>query len=183
MNETDEVLYIRYLERRQNEDLRILLERHRESLTLFLFSIVHNMEDAEELMLDAFAELAVRERWKAEGASFKTWLYGVGRNLSYTFLRKNRRTKELSDDDAALPPPEEDLFRKERDKQLYAALSRLPGDYRQALYLLYIEDMSVEETASVMKKTKKQIYNLTARGKAALKAELERTGFNDAQFQ
>ena len=182
MNETDEILYCRYLESRKNEDLKVLLERHREGLTLFLFGIVHNMEDAEELMLDAFAEAAVRTRWKKEGASFKTWLFGVGRNLAFAFLRKNRRTAELSEL-AAAPAPDEELFKEERDRQLYVALSRLQDDYRQALYLIYLEDLSVEETAAVMKKTKKQIYNLTARGKAALQEELERTGFDHAQFR
>ena len=129
-------------------------------------------------MLDAYAEAAVREYWKKEGASFKTWLYGVGRNLAYTFLRKKRRTEELKDENASQALPEEDLFKKERDRQLYAALSRIPYDYRQTLHLLYIEDMSVEEAAAVMKKNRKQIYNLAARGKTALKEELIRNGFD-----
>ena len=177
MNETDEILYARYLTYRQNEDLKILLERHREHLTLFINGIVHNMEDAEELMLDAFAEAAVRSHWKAEGASFKTWLYGVGRNLAYTFLRKNRRTVDLTEGNADASTPDGELFKKERDRLLYAALEKIAPESRQALYLIYIEEMSVEQAAKVMKKNKKQIYNLTARGKAALKNELERTGF------
>ena len=181
--ESDELLYCRYLEHRENEDLKILLERHRERLTLFLFGIVRNMEDAEELMLDAFAEAAVRTRWRSEGASFKTWLYGVGRNLACAFLRRNRRTAELYEEAAEGPGPDEDLLRKERDRQLYEAMSILPDDCRQALHLLYFEEMSVEQAAKVMKKNKKQIYNLTARGKSALKNELERRGFSDAQFR
>ena len=182
MVETDESLYCRYLEYRRNEDLKILLERYREGLTLFLFGIVHNMEDAEELMLDAFAEAAVRDRWKREGASFKTWLYGVGRNLAYAFLRRSRRTAELSGEVSGGEEPENELFKKERDRQLYAALETLSSDSRQALYLIYFEEMSVEQTAKVMKKTKKQIYNLTSRGKTALRKELERMGFDRAQF-
>ena len=58
MIETDEILYSRFLAERSEDAFRILLERHRESLMLFLLSYVHNMEDAEELMLDAYAEAA-----------------------------------------------------------------------------------------------------------------------------
>ena len=58
MHETDEQIYSRFLAEGCEDDLRILLERHRDGLILFLFSFVHNMEDAEELMLDAFAEAA-----------------------------------------------------------------------------------------------------------------------------
>lgn len=181
MTESDEIVYIRYLEKRKNDDLKILLERYRESLTLFLRGIVNNQEDAEELMLDAFAEAAVREHWKKEGASFKTWLFSVARNLAYAYLRKNRRRADLRDDvfdDGARP--DEAFFARERDRTLYEALDALPPDYRQTLYLLFFEEMSVEAAAKVMRKSKKQIYNLTARGKAALKEELTRRGYGDA---
>ena len=43
------------------------------------------------------------------------------------------------------------------------------------------EDMDAEEAAKAMGKTKKQVYNLTERGKKALRAELERMGFEYAQ--
>ena len=58
MIENDERIYRRYLAHRSEDDFRILLERHRESLMLFLYSFVRNMEDAEELTLDAYAEAA-----------------------------------------------------------------------------------------------------------------------------
>jgi len=49
------------------------------------------------------------------------------------------------------------------------------------LYLIYFEEMSTEDASQVMGKTRKQIYNLTERGKKALRAELERTGFDYAR--
>ena len=72
------------------EDLRILLERHREGLTLFLFGFVRNMEDAEELMLDAFAIAASGTSRFSGSSSFKTWLFAIGRNQAMSMLRKNR---------------------------------------------------------------------------------------------
>ena len=58
MMESDEQIYSRYLAHRSEGDFRILLERHRESLMLFLYSFVRNMEDAEELTIAAYAEAA-----------------------------------------------------------------------------------------------------------------------------
>ena len=58
MNETDELVYSRFLTEGNEQDLKILLLRHRESLTLFLNGYVHNMDDAEEIMLDSFAIIA-----------------------------------------------------------------------------------------------------------------------------
>ena len=58
----------------------------------------------------------------------------------------------------------------------------LREDYRQILILLYFEDMSHEEAGRVMGKTKRQTYHLAERGRAALKEQLERMGFENAQY-
>ena len=71
------------------------------------------------------------------------------------------------------------VLAEERRRLLYEALSRLPADYRQVLYLLYFEEATADEAARIMNKTRKQIYNLTARGKAELRKHLEGMGFGD----
>ena len=73
-------------------------------------------------------------------------------------------------------------MREERRDQLYLALEKLNDDYRQVLILLYFEDMSREELSAVLGKSRKQIYNLAERGKKALREELERMGFDNAQY-
>ena len=184
--ETDEVIYRRFMDSGDEDDLRVLLERHRESFTLFLYGYMHSLEDAEELMLDAFA-VAVSGTARFSGrSSFKTWLFGIGRNLARKRLRDQRPwTEELRGGTPSVtqPAPEAELIHGERQRHLYAALEKLPADYRQALYLLFFEDMSCEEAAQVMGKSKKQVYNLSFRGKQTLKDILEKTGFDDAWFE
>ena len=182
MHETDEALYRRFLACRAENDFRILLERHRESLILFLNGYVHNLEDAEELMLDAYAEAAAREDFSGR-SSFKTWLFSIGKHLALMRLRKRRVDfTEYREEEELAEPPEFELLKKERDRQLFQALQRLNPEYRQVLVLLYYEQMTHEEAGAVMGKRKKQIYNLAERGKKALKGELERMGFGDAQY-
>ena len=184
MHETDELIYSRYLAEHNEDDFRILLERHRESLTLFLMSFVHNMEDAEELMLDAYAEAAAETSFSGK-SSFKTWLFSIGKKMALMRLRKKRflfiPLEEQSDTTA--DPPEMDIFREECNRQLYQAIECLKAEYRQILILLYFEDMSHEDAALVMGKSRKQIYNLADRGRKALKEELERMGFDYAEYR
>ena len=176
MHLSDEVLYRSYLVKRDEDALRTLLERHREGLTLFLCGFVGNMEDAEELMIDAFA-VAASGTSRFTGAScFKTWLYGIGRNLARTHLRGRRPSMPL-DDAGDAGSPELALLEAERSRQLYQAMERLNPEYRQVLYLLYIEGMGQDEVARIMRKSKKQIYHLTSRGREALRSALERMGF------
>lgn len=181
MDETDEVLYERYLLYGDENTFRLLLERYRERLTLFLDSYVHNLSDAEDLMIDAFAVVASGTARFRGKSSFRTWLFGIGRNLAKNHLRKHRvRPDELSESAAAVPA-DYDILQEERCAQLYTALAKISGDYRQVLYLLYFEELSESEVAAVTGKSRKQIYNLVSRGKNALRTELEKMGFDYAQ--
>ena len=180
---TDEECYRRFLRERSEDDLRILFERYRESLYLFLLGCVRNPEDAEELMMDAFAVVASGTAAFSGRSSFKTWLFSIARNRAGTFLRKRRFTFVEPDDLPAEGTPEISILREEEKQQLYRALETLPGQYRQVLYLLYFEQMDREDACRVMHVTKKQLYNLTERGRSALREALERMGFDDAQFR
>lgn len=186
MIESDELIYSRFLAEEKEDDFRILLERHKESLTLFLYSIVHNMEDAEEIMLDTYAEAAAGKTAFSGRSSFKTWLFSIGKKMALAHLQKAKHlleTQELSHEtDAAAPAPELQILLDEQNRQLYLALSKLNGDYRQVLTLLYFEEMSNEEICAVLGKHKKQLYNLTERARKALKEELERMEFDYAQY-
>ena len=182
MFETDETIYRRFLLEGREDDLRILLERHREGLTLFLHGIVHDIDDAEELMLDAFAVAASATSRFGGKSSFRTWLFAIGRKMAITHLRRQRFRSGNPENrgDNTVPAPEIALLRQERNRRLYEAMDRLNEDYRQILYLLYFEEMSHEEAARVIGKSVKQTYNLAHRGRQALKETLERTGFDYA---
>ena len=152
-----------------------------------------NEEDAEELMMDAFAVVASGTSTFSGRSSFRTWLFGIARNQAKMFLRKKKgfffslddvhegRHLEAVGDSAAPDVPELDILRQEQNKELYRALETLPEGYRQVLYLIYFEEMDADEAALVMGKSKKQVYNLTRRGREALKDILERMGFDYAK--
>ncbi|MBQ6623105.1 MAG: sigma-70 family RNA polymerase sigma factor [Mogibacterium sp.] len=191
--EKDETVYRRFLSDRSESDLRILLERHRESLLLFLLGYVGNEEDAEELMMDTYAVVASGTSAFSGRSSFKTWLFGIARNQAKMFLRKKKgfflSMEEMLEKshyeqiaDSYHDTPELELLRQEQNNELYMALETLPASYRQVLYLTYFEEMDADEAAHVMGKTKKQIYNLTERGRKALKEALERMGFDYAKY-
>lgn len=187
MQEKDEQLYSRFFIDNDEEAFRTLLERYEESLTFFIFSLVHNMEDAEELMMDSFAVMAAgaAKYVYQEGSTFKTWLFAVGRNQARMFLRKQKLLfTVLSDNtESQTDSPEIELLREESKRELYLGLSQIKDDYRQALHLAYFEDMKPEEIALIMGKNVKQVYNLLARGKSALREALERMGFDYAQYR
>lgn len=175
--EKDEIIYSRFLKERNEKDLRLLLERYSESLTLFLYGYVHNMEDAEELMMDSFATVAAGKSIFAGRSSFKTWLYSIGHNLALMHNRKHRvRTVPLEEgilpDSLTEDLSELTMMEEERNLRLYRAMEELNPDYKQVMYLIYFEEMTTDEICRVMNKNKKQIYNLSERGRKALREKL-----------
>ncbi|MBR6365297.1 MAG: RNA polymerase sigma factor [Lachnospiraceae bacterium] len=184
-NESDEELYDQFLASRDENIFRVLVERHKTSLLLFLNGFVHNLDDAEELMVDTFAETVAGPTLFSGRSSFKTWLFSIGKHLALMHLRKNKRHSFDEDaiaEEVADPAqtPELQVLEDEKKRQLYMAMKQLNSDYREILLLLYFEDMSHEEAARVMGKNKRQTYHLAERGRAALKETLERMGFSYA---
>ncbi len=162
-----------------NEGLAEIVRIYKDGLTLYINRIVGNIFTAEELMQETFFRLIMKKPKFKGKSSFKTWLYTIGRNIAYDYLRKNSRITEITleavKEEADV---EAEYIKNEEQKQIFAALDRLNEQYRQIIYLKYIEGFDNPELASILKKNKRQIENSVSRAKAALKNELMKEGFD-----
>lgn len=179
-------IYLRYITEYDDRDLEALLTAYRDGLYLFLLSYVKNEEDAEELMMDTFAKLAVDKPdfEIRKNGSFKSWLYAIARNNALMHIRRHKMEAVPLEEDTVsdADTPESALLKDEQNKTLYKALSSLKPDYRRALMLLYIEGLTYEEIAKAMGLRLHQVYNLIERGKKSLKKTLEGMGIDDARY-
>lgn len=177
---SDETAYRRYLSG-EEQAADLLVERYGDALTLYINARIRDMHEAEDLMIEAFSLLFAKERPITGDGSFKAYLYKTARNLALRHSQKHR-IPFLHMDDLDFEPQSDllsdtELIQSERKSHLYAALEQLKAEYREALYLVYFENMSYREAASVMRKTEQQITKLVYRGKQNLKTILEREGF------
>lgn len=179
VEQDDERLFERCL-RNDDRALRALMERYGDPLTLYLNGYVHDLDTAEDLMIEAFSRLlAFRPRLREGG--FKPYLYKAARNLALRHERERRRTLSLEAlelDIESQERVEEDVLTTEGQLALYHALALVPAAYREALYLVYLEGMSYDEAGAVMHKSRKQVDNLVQRGKRAMRPLLEEMGVN-----
>lgn len=180
---TDEAVYRRYLG--GDEDaLGALMERYGTKLTLYLDGYLCDLHEAEDLMIEAFSQLFAKERPIEGEGSFKAYLYKIARHLALRHKQKHRLVflclDELDFEPRSDSLAETAMLRSERDRQLYDALEKLKAEYREALYLVYFEDMSYRNAATVMNKSESQITKLVYRGKQSLKVILEQEGFTYA---
>ncbi|MFQ9879118.1 MAG: RNA polymerase sigma factor [Ruminococcus sp.] len=176
----DEVLYERFWngEKTAADEL---VHRHGDMLVLFLNSYVKDIHEAEDLMIEAFAQMFVRRRSVSEDGSFRAYLYKTARRLAGNAIKKNTEYildwKNFLSSCRGEALAETSLFENERKKQLYEAMEELKPEYQEALYLVYFEDMSYQGTAEVMGRSESQIKNLVHRGKKSLKELLGKNGF------
>ena len=179
VTETNEKLFAAYLSGDGNA-LRILMERHGDGLTLYINGYIHDIHEAEDLMIEAFSRMILaRPRLVPNG--FKPYLYKTARNLALRLMEKRRRLCSFSLEGLEDEPESENLVEKvvqsaEQDRILKKCMERLSPDYCEALYLLYFENMSYAQAAQVMRKSIKQIDHLLERGKKRLRLLLEQEG-------
>ena len=171
--------YQEFLNGDENAIVEIIRD-YKDGLILFLNGIVGNIHTAEELMEETFVKLLVKKPRYTKKFSFRTWLYTIGRNAAFDYLRHNSKRSDTPLDELELADRadlEMSYIREEQKIMVHHALANLKPDYRQVLYLSFFEELSNEETAAVMRKTKRQIENLLYRAKQSLKNELEKEGF------
>jgi RNA polymerase sigma-70 factor (ECF subfamily) len=118
--------------------------------------MVHNDEDAEDLLLETFAKAFKHlPRFKPVYA-FGTWLCRIAINHALDFVRRRKGQafsldaypeEQAFDLISEYPGPEESLFRRERLGQLLDSIDRLPPDYQAIARLRYLGEFSYREIA------------------------------------
>lgn len=161
--------------------LEQVIEQYKDSLIFFLMQYVRNADISEELTEDTFVALAVKRPVFSENAKFRTWLFTIARNKALNYLHSAAFRKNVPIDEAEevfLPgSPEQRLMEQERYRSLYAAMSRLPENQREMIWLVYFEEMSVAQAANIIHKTQRQGNSILFRARQNLKTILEKEGF------
>ncbi len=166
--------------------LEEIIRDYKDGLIFYLNSHVGNIHTAEELAEETFVKLFTRKpafKTDKRKSSFKTWLYTIGRNTAYDYLRAIHRRQPVSEEEYIQLSSDEDslehsYIKEEERITLHKAMSKLKPQYRQVLWLVYFEDFSHREAARIMKKPAGSIKTLVFRAKQELKSQLEKEGFS-----
>lgn len=179
---SDEELYRQYLCGNET-GLEALMRKYGDPLTLYINCYLHDVHEAEDLMIEVFSYLFTKKPRIRDGG-LKAYLYKAARHMA--LRHKNRRRlffnlDDLTEEPDGQTPVDEVVRTKERDQILHFCMDELNPDYREALYLTYFEGMSYLQAAEVMEKSEKQITNMVYRGKERLRGLLEREGITNAK--
>ena len=171
--------YRRYLNGDEGA-FREIVQEYFDNLVFFIDRYVHDYATAEDIALDVFTQLVVNRHRYNFKVSLKTYLFMLGRSRALDVLKHRRKLTmvELSEANTAGEEEalEEMILADQRKCTVNRALSMLDAEMRVAVHLVYFEELGCEEAAKVMKKTRKQIYNLLYRAKKQLRTILGEEG-------
>lgn len=141
----------------EQECYQFLVQRHQESLFRVAYSLVLDDDAAADLVQDAFVRAYVSLARCRDRGHFRVWLLATLRNRGLDYLKEKRRADLSLDIEGvarraealgAQTDPQDD--RHAMRTALESALARLSEPLREAFVLRHVEQLSVEETASVL---------------------------------
>ena len=178
---TDDELYRQYLAGDTAAGDQLML-RCGDALTAYLDGFLHHPQDAEDLMLDCFAVILVGKPEIREG-NFRAYLFRIARNKVNRLWRVRLRRQEFTLDDTLVSPdqnPEDTALKNECSEALARCLNRIAPQYREALWLVYVMEMSYSQAAEITRGSVDHIRYLLEEGKKRMRKELEKEGITDA---
>jgi len=168
----------------------LLLHRYRGPLVNFLYRMVRNREQAEDLAQEVFFRVYRARADYVPSAKFTTWLFRIATNLALNSVRDNRHQKLEDSIDAPVridseegderpldiaeqhPNIEQHLVETARSQMIRHAIDKLPEKQRAAVLLHKYEELDYAEIAKILSCSESALKSLLFRAYEALRVEL-----------
>jgi RNA polymerase sigma-70 factor (ECF subfamily) len=154
-----------------------LYRRRQNDVYRFAFAMAKSRSFAQDVTQEVFLNvLENAARFDGAKGSVRAWLFGCARYATLDRLRLERRwTDDVPPESAALDGDER-LLADQRIERLHAAIARLPVEYREALVLAELQELSYAETAAVLDCPVGTVRSRLHRARALLAAMLDEGG-------
>ncbi len=168
-----------------------LVNRHQKRMLNIAFRIVGEYDDACEVTQDAFVSAYRNLKGFRQDAKFTTWLTSIAVNLSRNRLKRMKVHEARvpysldapirTDDGEVMPdPPSREplvldrLERQDTRKKVQDCIKTLEPDFREALVLRDLQDLTYEEIATVVKVAAGTVKSRIFRAREAVKKCLKK---------
>jgi RNA polymerase sigma-70 factor, ECF subfamily len=138
-----------------DEAFREIVDRYKDSLVNYLTHLVRSRDRAEEVAQDAFVRLYRNASKYRERERLGPYLFRIATNLVVSEVRRQKRWSLLlprlhASARQTEPSPDAALFTDEIQRQVSAALEKLPIQFRAPLVLFEMQEWSYEEIARAL---------------------------------
>jgi RNA polymerase sigma-70 factor (ECF subfamily) len=140
-------------------DMAALFETYRDAISGYVFHLVRNSADAEELTQETFLRACRSQQSLRDPAAVRGWLYRIATNACLDRLRSRKPDLALDHRESAQPqeskllsPPvaQEIAERQETSACVNRCLDFLPDHYRAVILLYEGHGLTAKEIADVL---------------------------------
>ena len=150
------------------------------SLYNFARWLVHNQNDAEDLVQETYLKALRSFASFQRGTNFRAWMFRILKNTFLSSCSKLERRMTVaidSEKDGYEPPvdtetPETILMNRCNSQLVQRAIYNLPVHYRETLLLCEVEEMSYQEIASILSIPTGTVMSRLARARKAVRESL-----------
>lgn len=161
-----------------------LVLEHQDYLFTFVYSMVGNRDDADDLTAKTFLRAFMAFSGFKRNCSFKTWLTTVAINLVKNYRRDTKMLASLdfeSEETGYEPPsqtetPEQSAMACEQRESIGKLVRQVPIQYRACLVLRHVNQLSYEEISDLTRLPVTTVRNRIHNGKRILRELCEKNG-------
>ena len=139
----------------------MLMGRYKRPVYHMILKMVRNVDDAEDLTIEAFAKAFKNLHRFKKDFTFSTWLFRIATNNAIDFIRKkkletmsldtsftddNGESVKIDVEDHNLNPQEE-AIKSQKIELIQLFVTKLPPKYQRLVRLRYFKEYSYEEIA------------------------------------
>jgi len=139
----------------------MLMDRYNKPVYHMILKMVRNVDDAEDLTIEAFAK-AFKNLYKfKKDFTFSTWLFRIATNNAIDFIRKkkldtmslNTSYQDESGTNITIDVkdknlnPQEEAIKAQKIELIQLFVTKLPAKYQRLVRLRYFSEFSYEEIA------------------------------------
>ena len=138
-----------------------LMKRYKKPVYHMILKMVRNVDDAEDLTIEAFAKAFKNLKRFKKDYTFSTWLFRIATNNAIDFIRKKKletmsldssykddsgEAVKIDVEDNELNPMEETI-KSQKIELIRVFVDKLPPKYQRLVKLRYFDELSYEEIA------------------------------------
>ena len=138
-----------------------LMKRYKKPVYHMILKMVRNVDDAEDLTIEAFAKAFKNLSRFKKDYTFSTWLFRIATNNAIDFIRKKKletmsldssykddsgEAVKIDVEDNELNPMEETI-KSQKIELIRVFVDKLPPKYQRLVKLRYFDELSYEEIA------------------------------------
>ena len=138
-----------------------LMQRYKKPVYHMILKMVRNVDDAEDLTIEAFAKAFKNLHKFKKDFTFSTWLFRIATNNTIDFIRKKRLDtmsihssyKDDNGDSVTIDVqdrnlnPQEEAIKGQKIELVRLFVTKLPAKYQRLVKLRYFDELSYDEIA------------------------------------